>query len=48
MKCDCKKEYPKGGSYNPSMKSLFWREGANGKFIKIGVICPNCRKVILD
>ena len=48
MKCSCRKEYPKGGFYNPSFKSLYWREGASGKFIRIGVICPNCHKVVLE
>jgi len=48
MKCDCFAEYPKGGNYHPSFKSIYWRIGANGKFVRIGVICPNCHKVVLE
>ena len=48
MKCDCIKKYPKGGKYHPSMKSIYWREGEKGNWVKIGYVCPNCKKVILN
>ena len=42
MKCDCKAKTPKGVKYHPSLKSVYWREGAKGNFIKIGYKCPKC------
>ena len=48
MKCECETKTPKGVKYHPSFKSLYWREGASGKFVKIGLVCPNCKKVIID
>lgn len=42
MKCDCESKTPKGIKYHPSLKSVYWRKGAKGNFIKIGYKCPKC------
>lgn len=44
MRCNCKSKTPKGIVYHPALKSVYWREGASGQFIKIGYRCPNCKK----
>jgi len=44
MRCDCTAKTPKGVKYHPACKSVYWREGAKGNFIKIGFLCPNCKK----
>lgn len=44
MKCKCETSTPKGVKYHPSLKSVYWREGANGIFVKIGYRCPVCHK----
>jgi len=48
MRCSCVVKTPKGVKYHPALKAIYWRVGADGKFIKIGLICPNCKKVILE
>lgn len=42
MKCNCIAKTPKGVEYHPSCKAVYWREGASGKFVKIGHRCPKC------
>ncbi len=42
MKCNCESKTPKGVKYHPSMKSVYWREGARGIFVKVGYKCPKC------
>lgn len=42
MRCICKAVSSRGEQYNPALKTVYWREGANGKFVKIGYRCPNC------
>jgi len=42
MRCTCKTSTPKGVEYNPALKAVYWREGANGTFVKIGYKCPVC------
>jgi hypothetical protein len=44
MKCKCETETPKGVVYHPSVKAVYWREGASGNFVKIGYRCPKCSK----
>ena len=42
MRCTCNAQTPKGVEYNPAVKAVYWREGANGNFVKVGYRCPNC------
>jgi len=44
MRCICETKTPKGVYYHPSLKSVYWREGSKGNFVKIGYRCPVCGK----
>ena len=44
MRCSCEAETPKGVKYHPSLKAVYWREGAKGVFVKVGYRCPVCGK----
>jgi hypothetical protein len=44
MRCDCTTETPKGISYHPAVKAVYWRVGLKGHFKHCGYKCPKCKK----
>jgi len=44
MKCSCEACTPKGVKYHPSLKAVYERVGAKGRFVKTGYKCPKCGK----
>lgn len=44
MKCTCTTTTPKGVSYHPSLKAVYERSGAKGKWVKTGYKCPKCKQ----
>lgn len=45
-RCNCKAVTPKGVVYHPSMKAVYERQGAKGKFVKVGLRCPKCKRFV--
>jgi len=44
LRCTCIAETPKGVKYHPSLKAVYERSGAKGKWIKTGYKCPKCKR----
>jgi len=42
--CTLKYKSHRSGSYHPNLKTVYERQGAKGKFIKVGFRCPKCNK----
>ena len=42
MRCSCTTKTPKGYEYHPACKSVYERQGKEGRFVKVGYRCPNC------